>query len=193
MTAPATRPGYFDALYAADPDPWRFETSDYEDAKYAASLAALPRPRYARALEIGCSIGVLTARLTARCDDLLAVDVAQAALERAAARCARLPQARFARAAFPDGVQEAGFDLLLLSEVLYYFTPEAMPRVAAAARAAAAPGADLLLVHWLGPTPDYPLSGDQAVAAFEGHIAPWAKLRRRERAPDYRLDLWRAD
>jgi hypothetical protein len=51
---------YFDALYARDPDPWRFATSDYERAKYRATLAALPGPLLGAALEVGCSIGVLT-------------------------------------------------------------------------------------------------------------------------------------
>ena len=32
---------YFAAIYARDPDPWRFAESDYERAKYAATLAAL--------------------------------------------------------------------------------------------------------------------------------------------------------
>jgi hypothetical protein len=45
---PATlQPGYFDRLYGQDPDPWRFATSDYERAKYAATVAALPRERFA--------------------------------------------------------------------------------------------------------------------------------------------------
>jgi len=61
-------PGYFDALYAASPDPWAFETSAYERAKYAATLDALPARRYRRALEVGCSIGVLTRQLADRCD-----------------------------------------------------------------------------------------------------------------------------
>ena len=34
-------PGYFERLYARDPDPWRFATSEYERDKYAATLAAL--------------------------------------------------------------------------------------------------------------------------------------------------------
>ncbi|MFC7609312.1 SAM-dependent methyltransferase [Teichococcus aestuarii] len=59
---------YFEALYAADPDPWRFRDSAYEAGKYAATLAALERPRYGRVLEVGCSIGVLTKQLAGRCD-----------------------------------------------------------------------------------------------------------------------------
>ena len=82
-------PAYFDALYAADPDPWRFASSDYEREKYAATLDALPPRRFAAALEVGCSIGVLTRQLAARCDTLLALDVAEAALAQARARCPR--------------------------------------------------------------------------------------------------------
>ena len=69
----------FDGMYAERPDPWGFETSPYEQAKYDATIAALPR-RYATALEAGCSIGVLSERLAAHCDALLGVDVAEAPL-----------------------------------------------------------------------------------------------------------------
>ncbi len=63
-------PAYFDGIYAASGDPWRFASSAYELSKYALTLEALPRERYSHALEIGCSIGVLTqdARLPLRFD-----------------------------------------------------------------------------------------------------------------------------
>ncbi|MGL6044624.1 MAG: SAM-dependent methyltransferase, partial [Sandaracinobacteroides sp.] len=64
---PSLPPAYFDALYRDDPDPWRFATSGYEAGKYAATMDALPRGRYGSALEVGCSIGVLTAELARRC------------------------------------------------------------------------------------------------------------------------------
>jgi hypothetical protein len=35
----ALKPEYFDALYAADPDPWNFAASPYEQAKYRLALA----------------------------------------------------------------------------------------------------------------------------------------------------------
>ena len=80
-------PDYFDNRYAEDPDPWQFATSEYEAAKYAATLEALPKPHYASALEIGCSIGVFTKALAARCDALIGVDTAEKALEQARERC----------------------------------------------------------------------------------------------------------
>src|SRR5215213_358552 len=120
MTRPAGSlpPGYFEAIYARDPDPWRFADSDYERAKYDATLAALARPCYGRALEVGCSIGVLTRDLAPRCAALLAVDAAAAPLEAARARCAGLPQVEFARMLVLRDWPEAAppFDLILLSE-----------------------------------------------------------------------------
>jgi cyclopropane fatty-acyl-phospholipid synthase-like methyltransferase len=56
---------YFEGLYRAEDDPWGFATSAYEHAKYDATLAALGTERSHRALEVGCAIGVLTARLAA--------------------------------------------------------------------------------------------------------------------------------
>jgi hypothetical protein len=73
----------FEARYAANPDPWGFETSAYEHEKYERTLAALGHRHYGRAFEAGCSIGVFTAMLAERCDELLAVDIAQAAVDSA--------------------------------------------------------------------------------------------------------------
>ena len=44
------RPEYFDAIYTADPDPWKFAASPYERAKYTLTLNAMPRSRYRSAL-----------------------------------------------------------------------------------------------------------------------------------------------
>lgn len=44
-------PSYFDALYSADPDPRKFETSQYEANNYAATIAALPKARYRSGLD----------------------------------------------------------------------------------------------------------------------------------------------
>ena len=192
MTGDARDPGYFDALYAADPDPWRFETSRYEAQKYAATIDALPRPCYDDAVEVGCSIGVLTEQLAARARTVVGVDVSQAALDRAAARCATLPHVRFARLRVPDDPLPGRYDLILLSEVLYYFDTPTLIRLAENLRAVAVPGADLVLVHWLGATPDYPQTGDSAVAAFMAATRDWAQVTRQERRQDYRLDVLRA-
>jgi SAM-dependent methyltransferase len=184
---------YFDDLYAKDPDPWRFAASAYEREKYAATLAALPQARYRDVFEVGCSIGVLTAALAPRCDALLAVDLAAAALEQARQRCADLDHVRFAQMAVPGDWPDGRFDLILLSEVVYYLDRQDVSRLASRVAESLQPGGDVVLVHWLGET-HYPLSGDEAADLFIS--APltastdWTVLRQ-ERTPDYRLDVLR--
>ena len=76
-------PEYFEEKYRADIDPWHFLTSEYERDKYQATLGSLTKDRYAAALEVGCSIGVLTKLLGPRCESLLAVDSSPTAIEAA--------------------------------------------------------------------------------------------------------------
>lgn len=184
---------YFEAIYERDADPWRFRTSAYERAKYDATLAALPRPRYRRALEVGCSIGVLTRDLAARCDALLGIDASEKALAAARGACAGLPSLSFARMQAPDEWPEGGeaFDLILLSEVVYYLDPGDVERLAARVGGSLAPGGDCVLVHWTGDT-DYPLSGDEATERFVAAASGFAAVTRRERSERYRLDLLRS-
>ena len=176
------RPGYFEDLYSADPDPWRFATSDYERDKYSATLAALPPGRFATALEVGCSIGVLTQHIALRCDDLLSIDVADKALTLARERC---PGVRFERRAVPVDWPPGRFDLIVFSEVLYYLDAPALRATAALAMRAIKPGGSLLLVHYLGGT-DYPLTGDEAADGFAAAAGLSPAFQVRE--PLYRID-----
>lgn len=180
---------YFEALYAANPDPWAFATSDYERGKYDATLAALADRRYANALEVGCSIGVLTERLAGRCDELLALDASTSALAHARARCAGLDQVRFERRVLPGEWPAGAYDLIVLSEVLYYWDRSDLDRMAALTARDLVPGGEVLLVHWTGET-NYPLSGDEAVERFMGNL-PALGLTRQRREPAYRLERLR--
>lgn len=181
---------YFDALYRADPDPWHFADSPYEAAKYAASLAALPSAHYAHAFEIGCSIGVFTRALAGRCDRILAVDAAEAALVQARLRLADMPRVRLARMEVPRDWPDACFDLIVLSEVLYYLDRASLRALAARLARALLPGGDVLMVHWIGET-DYPLSGDAAAEAFIAATRSFAPVTWQAREEKYRLDLLR--
>ena len=180
---------YFDALYSRDPDPWGFATSPYEDGKYTETLSVLPRARYAHALEVGCSIGELTCRLAPRCDRLDAVDVAEAALTRARTRNAGHPQAHFHHMTFPHAIPAGSFDLVLLSEVLYYLSDADLALAAKLVTERVWPGGDVLLVHWLGETPDYPSTGDRASEAFMAAASPVLTTARQLRRELYRVDL----
>ncbi len=189
--ADSLAPDYFDGVYAHADDPWSFETSAYEHAKYDDTLAALPRATYSHALEVGCSIGVLTARLAARCESLLSLDVAERALEQARARCADLPHVTFERRNLPGEFPDAAFDLILLSEVGYYWSTTDLRRTLNLCRNALTPDGHLLLVHWTPYVDDYPLTGDavhQAALAHEGF-----RHLHGHRMETYRLDVFARD
>ncbi len=180
-------PSYFEEVYAASPDPWNFETSEYEARKYEDTLAHLPRDRYTNALEIGCSIGVLTRQLAARCDTLLSVDVSERALSAASNRCADLPHVHFAQMHIPDEIPDGAFDLVVISEVGYYWQREDLERTASLLAARQPPGGQLILVHYTPRVPDYPLTGDQVHETWL-HRPEWSHLDR-AREDLYRLDL----
>ncbi|WP_271200508.1 class I SAM-dependent DNA methyltransferase [Methylopila turkensis] len=176
-------------MFVANPDPWGFETSAYEAAKYDATIAALGGRRYRSALEIGCANGVLTRRLNEHAVDLLAIDVSETALRLAVARCADLG-VRFEQRAFPGAAPQGRFDLIVMSEVAYYLGDEDLAAAGRWIDRALVPSGDLLLVHWTGET-DYPQTADDAVAKLgAAMVAPIARLRT-DRHENYRLDLWR--
>ena len=182
--------GYFDGLYADKPDPWDFESSAYEAAKYDATIAALGDERAARALEVGCSIGILTRRLAPLCDRLVATEVARVALEQAEGRCADLHNIEFRLVKGADEGFDGAYDLIVLSEVVYYWDDADLDRVAEGVRRALAPGGRILLVHYTLET-DYPKSGDEAVAALRDRLGDVVSEELTRRAEAYRLDLWR--
>jgi len=186
-------PAYFDQVYAANADPWSFESSEYERAKYAATVAALPREHYDVAFEIGCSIGVLTAQLAARCQQLLAVDVAQAALQRAKERCAELPHVEVQCMQVPDELPPDDFDLILLSEVGYYWSLTDLQKALAWMFSALRSGGHLVLVHWTPVVADYPLTGDDVhdSASWQASSRGWQHVFR-QRHTHYRIDVFEA-
>lgn len=183
-------PQYFDALYQADPDPWKFETSDYEASKYDATIAALPKPRYRSTLEIGGSIGVLTEKLAARTDALLSIDVSKIAQKRAIQRCQHLPHVQFQIMQVPNEFPNASFDLILVSEVGYYLSLEDLRTAQQQILNALKPGGHLLLVHWTLYAKDYPLSGDEVHEAFLDLSPVHLKHSFGKREEQYRLDLF---
>lgn len=181
---------FFDRLYQADPDPWGFETSAYEATKYAATLAALPQQRYQSAFEIGGSIGVLTEQLAHRCDRLLSVDILAIAQARARQRCQGLPQVRLQIMNVPQEYPDESFDLVLVSEVCYYWCLADLHRAQQQIYQSLQPGGQLLLVHWLHDAPSYPLRGDDVHNAFQDFAESRLTYLVGDRTTDYRLNLY---
>ena len=178
---------YFDEMYASDPDPWQFESSWYEQRKYALTMAALPEPRYRSAFEPGCSIGVLTSLLAQRCDELLATDLVAEVVERARGRCRTLPGVTLEVRPIPEQWPTGPFDLVVLSEIAYYFDIPDLRRVIGLVMRSTGSGAQVLGVHWRGTT-DYPLSGDRVHEIIA--VTPGLEQMVHHVETDFVLDVW---
>jgi SAM-dependent methyltransferase len=181
-------PGYFDELYAASPDPWGLASRWYEARKYAITVALLPCRRYQEAFEPGCSIGILTELLAPRCDRLLSCDAAEAAVRAAAGRTAALRNVRVERRAIPGEWPPGRFDLIILSEFLYYFAGDDLRQVLQLSVTALRQGGSLLAVHWRHPVADYPRTGDDVHRALSRHPGLARLVDHRE--PDFLAEVY---
>lgn len=143
---------HFERLYAASDDPWDVRGAWYEQRKRAIVLASLGKPHYRSAFEPGCGNGEMSVALGPRCEQLLACDGVASALL-AAAR--RLPDAhegglRFEQRRLPsEWPRDMRFDLIVISELAYYFDAAGVAALLADARASLAPGGELVLCHYL--------------------------------------------
>jgi predicted TPR repeat methyltransferase len=139
---------YFEGLYAESDDPWNFETSEYERIKYGRTLEVLGERQFERALEAGASIGVFTEMLAGRCDELLAVDVSERAVAAARKRLSGRKHVVVERRTLPEEMPDGPFDLIVASEILYYYPREEMVATLRAFEHELARGGVLLAVHW---------------------------------------------
>jgi cyclopropane fatty-acyl-phospholipid synthase-like methyltransferase len=153
--------GFFEAKYQRAADPWNFERSTYERSRYRSILQALGGTRWRSALEPGCSVGVLTEGLAPFCDRLLALDFSATAVNAAQARCRRFPHIEV-RCLDLDKIDSfADFDLIVLSEIGYYFTEQEWANLIERISAEMQPKSTLLAAHWTGYSEDHQMSGNR--------------------------------
>ncbi|WP_326542445.1 class I SAM-dependent DNA methyltransferase [Pseudorhodoferax sp.] len=179
---------HFETLYAGSADPYGARTRWYEQRKRALLLASLPHQRFRNGYEPGCGNGELTARLALRCDRLLAADFSAQVLRTARQRTAALPQVRLVQQVLPNQwpVTEQ-FDLIVLSEVLYFLPIDAVRSVARhCARGLAADGV-LVACDW---RPDFAgrACATEAVHAELGRIGLHPAVAHEE--DDFSLRVW---
>ena len=181
-------PGYFRERYGASPDPYGLADRWYEQRKYALTVALLPREHYGTAFEPGCSIGVLTEQLASRCDTLLACDGVADAVASARSRTAGLPGVRVEQRVVPGDWPAQSFDLIVFSELLYYFGDADFSQVLRLGIRALRRDGHLLAVHWRHPAPDHPRTGDEVREVLGGH--PQLARLAEYRDPDFTAEVY---
>lgn len=170
-------------IYAETDDPWNFVCSRYEQEKFRTTRTALTRPRYASALEIGCGNGELARHLAPFCDAYTGIDAVGKAV--AAARRA-VPSARFVQGYFPGQLPEGNHDLIILSEILYFLTPDHLTELAEVILRQW-PSAEMVCVTYLGDTGNE-LQGEAALAVFAKALGGSHRLQNYRTAAGYRID-----
>lgn len=182
-----TSENFFEALYQRDADPWGFRTSEYEQSRYDTILRSLAGERFHHGFEPGCSIGALTVRLATMCDRLDAMDLSATAVQRAQQLCTA-PNVRIMHGSLATSIPEGMFDLIVLSEIGYYFSEEVLLGIGHRLIHQMLPGCVLLAAHWLGVSADHCLSGDR-VHEILGSL-PQLRHTAAQRHNGFRLDRW---
>jgi peptidoglycan/xylan/chitin deacetylase (PgdA/CDA1 family)/glycosyltransferase involved in cell wall biosynthesis/SAM-dependent methyltransferase len=185
---------WWDRFFAL-PDPWGYDSA-YEAVKYEQTLALLPEGAFSDALEIACAEGHFTIRLAPRVGRLTAVDISARALARAQARCSDRNNVAFRRVDLKTDDLSGPFDLIVCSEVLYYFIQD-LPGVVARIVSWIRPGGFLLTTHSrvLVDDPEgigFAWNQGCGVETVANTIAaqPGVALRRELRTPLYRILLY---
>jgi protein-L-isoaspartate O-methyltransferase len=180
----------FEAKYRHSPDPWQFAASPYEQRRYATLLRSLSQARYSRAFEPACSVGVLTAALAERCDSLLACDIAPTAVHLARQRCMGFSNVHIYQADLSKSLPPGRFDLIVFSELGYYFSAAVLAKIIRGLAMRMSPGGEFVAVHWRGRSEDHVLHGDAVHAILKATLGKRYAWLKGERYREFRLDLW---
>jgi len=159
----STPSSVFDEIFRDNPDPWEYTTKFYEITKFRATIQALPKVQFKNAFEIACAIGVITEKLAPKCDRLLSVDCSELGLVEARKRCSHLPQVRFEQMQIPQQFPTEKFDLILFSEVGFFFTMPDLLETKQKIIDALLPGGYLLMVHFRSTAAHYFIQDGETV------------------------------
>jgi SAM-dependent methyltransferase len=146
---------HYESLWRAG-DPWGTHDSEFEQQKYASEFQLLDGRRYGRALEIGCGSGSFTRRLATIADEVLAVDVAQSAIDRAREMDWDMPNVQFRVADVMEWelISAHKWDLITLADTMpcigAAYTFVAVGCLGADLFAATTPGGRLLMANTYG-------------------------------------------
>ncbi|MFL5013179.1 glycosyltransferase [Rhizobium sp.] len=110
---------YWEELFS-QVDPWDYR-NNYETVKYLQTLSLLDDRRFSNGLELACAEGTFTRMLASRVDNLLATDISASAVARAASLQDHDSAEAYRQLNLLRDELEGPYDLIVCSEVLYYF------------------------------------------------------------------------
>ena len=164
----------FDALYAADPDPFQVRSSFYEQRKIGLVLSCLIKPTYAAAWDPACGVGELAARVADRAKWVLASDASSQAVNLSRRRCSSSKNVEVMQLTLPQRPPDdtEPFDLILVSEFVYYLPEQTRRSTLDVLHAASAEGGELVAVHWRHHPQEAYVSGEQVHKEIVSGLEP---------------------
>jgi LmbE family N-acetylglucosaminyl deacetylase/2-polyprenyl-3-methyl-5-hydroxy-6-metoxy-1,4-benzoquinol methylase len=178
---------HFETMFRKSPDPWHYDTEAYEADRFERTVAALGGKMFKRALELGCANGALTSKLISHCDTLVATDVSHAALGAARRRLGDVLAVTFVQGQLPHDVPEGQFDLIVVSDMLYYLGLQGVAKLMEVLEDRADPRCRIVMTNYLGET-ECALSGEMAAEIALAHLPGWTKVAA-ERTALLRIDV----
>ena len=186
-------PSSFDSIFSETQDPWETTTSAAEAERFAVTFATLDAAgveRFSSAVELGCAEGIFSERIAPRCDELLALDFSEVALNRARARLAGHSGITFRRWDMRNESLSGTYDLVIAMGVLTsLYRPGDVRRISESVVHAMKPGGYLLFsdvrqstvfeTSWWGR---YLLRGGEQIRRLLTANAELEKLRSAETA-----------
>lgn len=144
--------------------------------------------RYARAFEPGCAAGDLTVLLAQRCDYLLATDGSDRALAQTRDRLSTLHHVNVEKAWLPEDWPEGMFDLIVLSEFLYYLPAPDLDRLLRQVAGARTSNGAVVACHWRAPIEGCAIAGDALHEVLHSRLGLPRVVHHQD--DDFTLDVW---
>ena len=176
VTGTATSDAYFEERWALGDDPWEHGSRWYETRKYdltggGAAPPAVPSAPSSQAAARGSS----PSGSPRRSREHLAMERHPRGVAATADRCRDLPTVTVVEGCIPADWPAGTFDLIVLSEVLYYLEDDALDEALRCAHAALPPGGDLVAVHYRPVVEEHVRTGDDVHRRLDAS-APWERL-----------------
>jgi SAM-dependent methyltransferase len=188
---PAINAAGFERKFQRNLDPWNYTHSAFERFKREVFLRACGPAKRGRVLELGCAIGETTQPLARRSLRLLAVDASPTALREAARRCAKLKNVTFCQSLLPQQMPRGPFDLIVVSELVYYMPSHHLSRLADRIETALAPGGDVVVLDHRRPFDDAAVLPSLAHCGLRRRFARSMRLTMAQSYRDFEIFVFR--
>lgn len=179
---------YFDALYLNNDDPWNYANRWYEKRKREICLALLLKPMYENILEIGCSNGVFSQKLSERAMKLLCIDGNAHAIKLAKARLKDFKHISVLQQKIPNQYPNDHYDLIILSEIAYYLSRSELDLLINCLKTSLMEGGMVLACHWRYPIEGFDINGEKVHEVLKKQLNIHHYLSLND--PDFLIDIW---